>query len=67
MIKSLRRAAGLTQKALADKAGLHITQIQKLESGASQIANLRATNFIALADALGTDPHDLLNDKKTEA
>ena len=67
MIKTLRKAAGLTQKQLSDLTGLHTTQIQKLESGESQLANLRAKNFIALADALGVDPHELLNDKKTEA
>lgn len=65
-LKSARLAAGLTQKRLADLAGINIRQIQKLEAGEILIENLSAKNFMALADALGLDPHELLGppDKK---
>lgn len=62
MLKELRQAAHLTQKALAEEAGMNISQIQKLESGEIAIANITAKNFLALADALGVDPHTLLEE-----
>jgi transcriptional regulator with XRE-family HTH domain len=31
-----RRAAGLTQQELADKAGVHISHVQRIEAGTSQ-------------------------------
>lgn len=59
-IKTARQAGGLTQKRLADLAGINIRQIQKLEAGEILIENLSAKNFMALADVLGLDPHELL-------
>jgi DNA-binding XRE family transcriptional regulator len=55
----LRNMAGLTQQALADKAGIHIRQVQKLEYE-RDVANVHFRIGIALADALGVDPHELL-------
>ncbi len=59
-IRAARQAAGLTQQQLADKSGVNIRQIQRVESGSSSAENLTAKNFLALADALGVDPHDLI-------
>lgn len=56
----LRRRAGLTQKALADKAGIHIGQVSKLEYGQQSISRVGLRIGLALADALGVDPHELL-------
>lgn len=55
-----RIQAGLTQQRLADLAGLNIRQVQKIESGETLAANTTAKNLLALADALGIDPHKLL-------
>nr|DAL16794.1 MAG TPA_asm: helix-turn-helix domain protein [Caudoviricetes sp.] len=52
-LKSLRRAAGLTQQQLADAAGIFVRQVQKLENGETQIANLRFHTVSSLAAALG--------------
>jgi len=59
-IQVLRKAAGLTQSALADAAGMNIRQIQKLESGEIQIDNITLRNGLRLADALGVNPYDLI-------
>ena len=55
-----RQAAGLTQKQLAEASGINIRQIQKAESGEIDAGNLTARNLLALADALGVDPHNLI-------
>lgn len=59
-LKEARAAAGLTQKQLADAAGVNIRLVQKVEGGEAQAGNLTAKNLIALADALGMDPRDLI-------
>lgn len=61
MITELRKSAGLTQKALADAAGINIRQIQKIESGEIQIENITVKNAKALADALHVSIDSLLN------
>ena len=60
-LKALRKAKGLTQHALADITGMNIRQIQKIESGESNIRNITFENGIALAEALGVEPKDLLS------
>ena len=59
-IKEARKAARMTQQKLADESGVNIRQIQRVESGASQAGNLTVKNLIAIADALGVDPHELI-------
>lgn len=58
-LKSLRRAAGLTQRQLADAAGIFVTQVQKLESGEAKIENLRWYTVLSLSDALGVSADKL--------
>lgn len=55
-----RAAAGMTQQQLAEKSGVYIRQIQRVESGESQAGNMSAKNLLALADALSVDPRKLL-------
>lgn len=59
-IKEARKSARMTQQQLADQSGVNVRQIQRVESGASQAGNLTAKNLIAIADALGIDPHELI-------
>lgn len=54
-IKQLRTAAGMTQRELAEKAGVNIRQIQKYEVDQPEIGNVSLRIAIALADALGID------------
>lgn len=53
-----RAAAGLSQEALADKAGMHFTEVSRIERG---IREPRLTTIVRLADALGKPPALLLD------
>lgn len=51
---SLRKQKGLTQQALADSIGLHITQVKRYEAGSSQ-PSLEALKKIAQTLRVTTD------------
>ena len=59
-LRDARVSAGLTQQQLADASGVNVRQIQRVELGSSDAGNLTARNLLAIADALGIDPHDLI-------
>lgn len=59
-LRATRLKAGLTQKQLADASGVNVRQIQRVENGESEAGNLTARNLLAIADALGVDPHELI-------
>lgn len=59
-LKPLRAAAGLSQTQLAAAIGKPQQYIAKLETGVIDIRNITLINAIALADALGVDPRDLI-------
>ena len=60
ILARLRKERGMTQTQLAEKSGVHIKAIAKLEIGARPLANVRLSTALALADALEIDPHRLL-------
>lgn len=51
---SLRKEHGLTQKALAERVGVHITQIQRYENGAVQ-PTLDVLKRLAIALSVSAD------------
>lgn len=55
-----RRMADMTQSELAQKSGIYIRQIQKVESGEIETGNMAAKTLFALADALGVEISELL-------
>lgn len=65
-LKEARTAEGLTQKRLAELAGVNMSLIGKLEAGTYSIGNISARSYIGLCDALGLDPHDLLPKEKSD-
>lgn len=52
--------ADMTQTKLAQKSGVNIRQIQRVELGEAEAANLTAKNLLAIADVLGVNPKDLI-------
>jgi transcriptional regulator with XRE-family HTH domain len=57
-LRTLREATGLTQEALADRAGLHRTYISSIERAERNVSLL---NICLLAEALGVEPARLLD------
>lgn len=55
-----RRMAGITQAELAEKSGVNVRQIQRVETGEAEVGNLTAVNLIALADALEVDAKSII-------
>ena len=60
-LKRLRTAAGLTQQALATKAGLSMSAVIHIEKG--RIPDPRGSTLKALAGALGVTVDELLSDE----
>lgn len=60
-LREYRLAAGLSQAALAQKAGCHKNMIQRAESGERKVSNMHADVVIRIADALKTHPRNLLD------
>lgn len=55
----LRFHRGLSQKQLADKSGIDIRRIQRIEAEEISLPNITGASLIALADALKVDPRIL--------
>jgi transcriptional regulator with XRE-family HTH domain len=56
-VRTLRETTGLSQEALADRAGVHRTYLGGIERGER---NLSLANILRVADALGVRPSELL-------
>lgn len=56
LVAALRRRIGITQEALAEKAGVSVDMISKIETGAT---GARFPVIERLAEALGIDPAEL--------
>lgn len=61
-LAALRVERGLGQKELAELSGVNIRQIQSFESGERDIKNISLKNALAIADALGAHPRELINE-----
>lgn len=55
-----RRMARMSIKELSEKSGVNMRLIQNVELGTSEAGNMAAKNLLALADAVGVDPRELL-------
>lgn len=60
-IKTYRKKQGLTQTDLANRAGLNIRQIQKIENGEVQTKNITLKTMQAIAQALNAKIDDLIS------
>lgn len=61
-VRQLREQVGLSQEALAAKAGIHRTYMGGVERGER---NLCLKNIVRLAAALGVPPRDLFDEATT--
>lgn len=60
-IKTYRKKQGLTQTDLANRAGLNIRQIQKIENDEAQTENVTLKTMQAIAQALNAKIDDLIS------
>lgn len=61
-IKLVRQSAGLTQQQLADRTGINIRQVQKVEAGDIKLSNLTAANYLRLCRELSLDPWKIIDE-----
>lgn len=62
-LRELRKAAGMTQAALAEAARINVVQIQRMEAGTISMGNITLANALRLAAALGEPPEKLIDQK----
>lgn len=55
-----RLGAGMSQLELSEKSNVSVRYIQRIELGEGEAGNMSARNLLALADALGVDPRELI-------
>jgi transcriptional regulator with XRE-family HTH domain len=60
-VKTYRKKQGLTQTDLANRAGLNIRQIQKIENGEVKTENTTLKTMQAIAQALNAKIDDLIS------
>lgn len=60
-VKTYRKKQGLTQTDVANRAGLNIRQIQKIENGEVQTENVTLKTMQAIAQALNAKIDDLIS------
>jgi transcriptional regulator with XRE-family HTH domain len=60
-IKTYRKKQGLTQTDLANRAGLNIRQIQKIENGEVQTENITLKTMQAIAQVFNAKIDDLIS------
>lgn len=61
-VKMYRKKQGLTQTDLANRAGLNIRQIQKIENGEVRTENITLKTMQAIAQAFNVKIDDLISD-----
>ena len=64
LLRQARKQAGLTQDELAERVGAYKTFVSKYERGERR---LDVVEFLAVTDALGLEPCDLLTDLRSLA
>lgn len=63
-LKWMREYKGMTQKELADKSGVNLAMIQHYEQGYKDINNAKVLTVLSLAEALGCDVYEIINDRE---
>jgi transcriptional regulator with XRE-family HTH domain len=66
-LQTIRRAAGLTQKALAEQSGAALRMIQLYEQRDKDINKASALSLAKIAHVLGCEVEDLLGSEAVDA
>ena len=62
-LKFMREDKGISQVELANKSGVNLRMIQHYEQGYKDINNAKVITVLSLAEALGCDVYDIINDR----
>ena len=62
-LKEIRKTAGLTQEALAEKAGISIRTLQDYEQGRKPLDKAAAITVLTISRCLGCTVEDLIDPK----
>ena len=57
-VRSARKAAGLTQEAVSEASGIHVTEVSRIERG---LRDPRISTMLRLAEALEVSPSALID------
>ena len=63
-LKWFREEKGMTQLELSEKSGVNLRMIQNYEQGFKDINNARVVTVLQLAEALGCDVYEIINDRE---
>ena len=63
-LRTFRTKAGLTQAELADRAGISKRTLQEYEQGRKNVNGMALETAVKLADALGCNAKDLLDERR---
>ncbi len=64
-LQQVRKERGLSQAALAEKAGLNVRTIQHYEQGSKDLNGARLSTLLKLCKVLNCKLRDILNDPET--
>ena len=62
-LKFFREEKGMTQQELAEKSGVNLRSIQNYEQGFKDINGAKVVTVLSLAEALGCDVYEIINDR----
>lgn len=64
-LQKLRRAAGLSQSQLANKAGIRVQVLQQYEQGVRDLSGAKLATLLKLCNALECRLADIVTDEET--
>lgn len=64
-LQKLRKAAGLSQSQLANKAGIRVQVLQQYEQGARDLSGAKLATLLKLCNALECRLADIVTDEET--
>lgn len=64
-LQKLRKAAGLSQSQLANKAGIRVQVLQQYEQGVRDLSGAKLATLLKLCNALECRLADIVTDKET--